>query len=183
MNSSDSPAVEGDSGFGGILFELIKGTCDKGQDDGQCFDGSWCVKWLKWACVSQCTYVWDEEVSGAFTIWTLQQEIVCSSVHLLWRCRHRSDMSSSLSFGSNKPTAANIAENKRQTPGGALHPQCLLKGEGSGVWCHLGAGCGFPTSLKTNKHDDVVLPFSRGPGLHTGVDQLTTHTHYTHITH
>lgn len=40
------------------------------------------------------------------------------------------------------------------------------------VHCHLGAGCGFPTALQTNKHDDVVLALGGGPGLHTGVHKL-----------
>lgn len=42
---------------------------------------------------------------------------------------------------------------------------------------HLGAGGRFPAALKTDEHDDVVLSFGGGPGLHAWVNQLEQRSH------
>lgn len=46
-----------------------------------------------------------------------------------------------------------------------------------GTGHHLRAGCGFATALQTNKHNNIVLSFGGGPGLHPRVHQLEQATH------
>ena len=100
-------------------------------------------------------------------------------VYLLWRCRHRSGKSSSLSSGNNRPAAENRA-GESDSRGRYYNTTYNNIGGGakvSGGWSHLGAGCSFPAALQTDKHDDVVFSFGWSPCLHTRVHELHTRAH------